>query len=365
MNPLLRRLLIVLPLVIVLIIGFVYFSDIIAYFFIAGVISIVGHPIVVFLDKLHIGKFRLPHSINALLALLSMITMLVLFVWLVIPVIADQAQAISEIDVEEVAATYDKPIKSLEQMLYKYGILPEGETINQTISNAVVNVVNYIDVSTILQGLANITGTLFIGVFAILFMAFFFLKDDKLFFNGIMMFVPSEYEEKAINILHESKRLLTRYFVGLGIELVSMVTLITIGGLILGLENAFLIGFLGGMMNVIPYLGPVIGACIGALLVATTNLGADLYTQLFPLVGGIIGVFVICNLIDNIVLQPLIYSNSVLAHPIEIFIVIMMAGSIAGILGMILAIPTYTVLRIIASRFLSNLKFVQKITRRI
>jgi predicted PurR-regulated permease PerM len=360
-----RKILLAFTILAILALGVWYFFDIVAFFFIAGVLSIIGHPLVAWLDKVKIGRFRLPHSLNALLALLVMVGGIVAFTAVVIPIIANQARTISQIDVDQVILTYDEPLSKLEKELVRYGVLQEGETLDQTVSEYVVRVMEYIDVSTILQRGVNIAGFLFVGVFAVLFMTFFFLKEDKLFFNGILLFVPSQYKEEAINILYDSKRLLTRYFVGLGIELMLMITLITTGGLILGIENAFLVGFLGGMMNVIPYLGPIIGATIGALLVATTNLGADLYTELIPMVGGILGVFVISNLIDNLVFQPIIYSNSVLAHPLEIFIVILMAGSLAGIPGMIFAIPAYTVLRIVAREFLTRYEFVQRLTKRI
>lgn len=345
--------------------GIWYFFEIVTFFFIAGILSIIGHPLVVWLDKIRIGRFRIPHSINALIALVVMISVIVGLFILVVPIIADQAKTISQIDVDQVVLTYDEPLSKLEENLVKYGVLNDGETIDQTVSEQVTKVMSYIDVSVILQRAFNIAGLLFIGIFAVLFMTYFFLKENKLFFNGILLFVPSKYKDKSVNILYKSKRLLTRYFVGLSIELISMVTLITTGGLILGIENAFLVGFMGGMMNIIPYLGPIIGATIGALLVATTHLGADLYTQLLPMVGGIIAVFVISNLIDNLVLQPVIYANSVLAHPLEIFIVFLIAGSLAGIPGMILAIPGYTVLRIVAREFLSQLEFVQRLTRRL
>ncbi len=346
-------------------VGVWFFFDIVAFFFIAGVLSVIGHPIVKWLDRIRIGRLKIPHSLNALLALLLMVGTLVTLIVLVVPIIVDQAQTISRIDVDEVALTYDEPLSKLENNLVKYGLLNEGETINQTVSEQVVQIMNYIDVSIILQNVLEITGLLFIGVFAILFMTFFFLKEDRLFFNGIMLFVPGRFKNEAINILSQSKKLLTRYFLGLGIELFSMITLITTGGLILGIENAFLVGFMGGMMNIIPYLGPIIGTTLGALLVATTHLGADLYTELLPMVLGIVGVFIISNLIDNLILIPVIYANSVLAHPLEIFIVILMAGSLAGIPGMIFAIPGYTVLRIVLREFLIRYEFVQRITRRM
>jgi len=144
-----------------------------------------------------------------------------------------------------------------------------------------------------------------------------------------------------------------------------MITLLSLGLTIFNVKNALLIGFFGGIMNVIPYLGPVIGAIVGVLLAVTTSLSYGLYAETVPLIFIVLGVFASANLIDNIVLQPLIYSNSVKAHPVEIFLVILIAGSMAGIPGMILAIPSYTVLRIIAKEFLSQFRVVQKLTKNI
>jgi predicted PurR-regulated permease PerM len=73
-------------------------------------------------------------------------------------------------------------------------------------------------------------------------------------------------------------------------------------------------------------------------------------------------VFISVQIIDNILFQPLIYSSSVKAHPLEIFLVIMAAGSLAGVLGMFLAIPTYTIIRVIAKEFFDNMKLVRKLT---
>jgi len=180
-----------------------------------------------------------------------------------------------------------------------------------------------------------------------------------------MLFVPSRFEEQGAAILQDTRHLLSRYFVGLSAELLSMMSLITIGLSFFSVESALLIGFLGGLMNVIPYLGPIIGASMGVVIAATSNVSLGMYEDILPISAIILGTFAVANLFDNLILQPLIYSTSVKAHPIEIFLVILMAGSLAGIPGMILAIPGYTVLRIIAKQFFSGSKLVQKITENI
>lgn len=92
------------------------------------------------------------------------------------------------------------------------------------------------------------------------------------------------------------------------------------------------------------------------------DLGLDFYTEMLPLILKVIGAFAAMQMLDNFVLQPFIFSNSVLAHPLEIFIVILVGAKLSGILGMILAIPVYTVIRVIARAFLSEFKIVQKLT---
>ena len=220
-------------------------------------------------------------------------------------------------------------------------------------------------VKTIFGNVLGLAGSIFIGIFSVVFLTFFFLRDEHLFYNGIMLFIPSRFEEKGANIMKDTRHLLSRYFVGLSAELLSMMTLITLGLSFFSVESALLIGFLGGLMNVIPYLGPIIGASMGVVIGATSNLSLGMYEDILPISAIILGTFMVANLFDNLILQPLIYSTSVKAHPIEIFLVILMAGSLAGIPGMILAIPIYTVIRVFAKEFFNNFRVVQKLTEKI
>jgi predicted PurR-regulated permease PerM len=181
----------------------------------------------------------------------------------------------------------------------------------------------------------------------------------------IMGATPCEYQTEVKHVLLESKRLLTRYFIGLCIDLTLVISLLTLGMWILGFKNALMIGFFAGIMNIIPYIGPFIGASLGVILGISSDLGLDFSTQMVPLIFEMLGVFVIVNLLDAMIFQPTIYSSSVKAHPLEIFLVIMMAGSIAGVPGMMLAIPSYTVLRIFAKEFFNKFYLVKSLTKNI
>jgi len=342
-----------------------YFSDILLYILIAAVLSVMGHPLVRFFNRVHIGKISMPHSLSALLALVIELMILALLIGIFVPVVARQASMISAIDANEVARAFRQPLEWAQALLMQYGLMNPGESLESYIVEEIGQLFVKIDFSQLLSHVLSFTSVVFIGVFSVVFITYFFLKDEGLLYNGILLVTPLKYHQEMNNILSSTRRLLSRYFIGICIEVLSMMTLLTLFLSILGVKNALLIGFFGGLMNIIPYLGPVIGAILGVLIGVTSELSVGIYSNLFILSVKTIGSFVVANLIDNMLLQPLIYSNSVKAHPLEIFLVIMAGASIAGIPGMILAIPSYTVLRIIAKEFLYNLRVVQKLTERI
>ena len=341
------------------------FSDIITYLIIAIVLSLIGRPLVKRFNTMRIGRFHIPNAMSALLALLVIILIVLSFVGIFVPLIASQARLVSDINFDLLGSSMQKPIAEMEVFLRQYNILSRDETIRQLLAQQIESILSFASFSQTLASIVGVTGSLFIAVFAILFLTFFFMKDPYLLDGMVEILTPVNYQNEVQSVLKQSKRLLSRYFIGLMIELTTMVTLLSLGLTLFGVENALLIGFFGGLMNVIPYLGPIIGAVVGVILTIFTALSTGMISDLFSLILIVVGVFFVSNLIDNVVLQPLIYSNSVKAHPVEIFLVILIAGSIAGITGMILAVPTYTILRVIAKEFLSQIKVVQQLTKNI
>ena len=342
-----------------------YFSNLVVYILIAAVLSFIGHPLVDLLDNVRIGKFRLPHSVNAGIVLLAISTVITLFFLIFVPVISQQSQIISSIDFDFLGDKIENYLQSVESSLTEYKILSSDQTLEKMISEELEGLVNMTSAQTIFKNVLGFAGTFFLGIFSVIFLTFFFLRDKNLFRRIIIAFVPTDLEGKANTILSDTRKLLSRYFIGLSIEVATMITLLSVILWIAGVENALLIGFLGGLMNIIPYLGPIIGTAIGVILGVAGGLSMEMYGDVLSISLIIMGTFVVANLIDNFVLQPLIYSTSVHAHPVEIFLVIMMAGSMAGVPGMILAIPTYTVIRIVAKQFLGNIKIVKQLTKDI
>ena len=118
--------------------------------------------------------------------------------------------------------------------------------------------------------------------------------------------------------------------------------------LFLGIKYALLLGFFAAIINIIPYIGPIIGTVFGLFVGITTTIETQgLYAEIIPLFIKMNIIYWAVHLLDNAIFQPVIFSNSIKAHPLEVFILIWVAGTLGGVLGMILAIPCYTVFRVI------------------
>jgi predicted PurR-regulated permease PerM len=217
-------------------------------------------------------------------------------------------------------------------------------------------------IQSFLGSLIGILGNILVAIFSITFITFFFLKDQRLFFESILMWVPDKYVDNVTRALYSIKRLLTRYFIGIVIQSTCIMILITIGMTIAGIDfqQALVMGLILGILNVIPYVGPWLGLFIAIIMGVASHINQA--ADVGPLVTYMIIVEAITHLIDNVVFQPVIFSNSVKAHPLEIFVVVLASGFAAGIPGMILGIPAYTVMRVFAKEFFYNFKAVQKIT---
>ncbi len=345
---------------------FWYFSNIVAYLLIAVVISFIGRPIVDFLNRLKIRGKHLPSALSAAVTLLFLWFVAILFFRTFIPLVTEQAQALSSINVNKAIQSLEAPIQKVEEFVSKYTI-DDNFNLKEEVVENIKSVIKISDVSNLFGSVAGTLTNLFVALFSISFITFFFLKDSNLFTEGVLLITPSKNEDGVRHVLESIKNLLMRYFVGLFFEVTLVGFLITMGLWAVGLPftTAVVIGLCAGILNVIPYIGPLLGASIGIVIGIITNLQVDFYSITLPLLGYMALVFMCVQLIDNLVFQPMIYSNSVDAHPLEIFLVIIMAGSMAGILGMMLAIPTYTVLRVIGKEFFNQYRFINKLTKNI
>lgn len=342
------------------------FSNVLVYILSAVVVSLIGHPIVRIFRKIHIKKLHIPDWISALLTILIIVAMLALIIAVMIPMVMNIINEASVASDSTVSGT--SWIEGVNQWLI--GIFPGlGPDFNLITSllKVLSDALSFSGVTGFVGSVAGVVVDIVVGVFTVSFISFFFLKDETLFGRIICALVPNKIEQMVSKTLDEIRQLLSRYFVGLLLEMLGVALINFLGiWLIARLDVSYALGIavIAGILNIIPYIGPLIGEVIGALLgmilkAGIPGIGLDVNVWLFGLI--ILAIMLAVQLIDNFVFQPLIYSTSIKAHPLEIFIVFLMAGHIGGIVGMLVAIPAYTVIRVIAVRFFYRFKVIQRL----
>lgn len=361
-NKLGRWILIALGLII-LIWALYTFKTIVLYFILSIIVSFLGRPLVLLIEKIHIGQWQCPRFLAAIFSMLLLASGAILFIALIVPQLVSQIEMLMQIDAEEIQHKLEEPLLKLETFANKYGLITVD--LEEKFTSTLINAIEFKSISSSVESIFSTMGNLLMGLFSIFFISFFFLKDSYLFDKMVFGMTPDKHYEKVDKAIKSTTSLLTRYFIGIVAQISLIMILLFIGLSIVGVENALLIAFLAGVFNVIPYVGPLIGIGVGLVLGITGSLELDFYEQTVPLLTGMLVVFGIVQLLDNFVFQPLIFSNSVKAHPLEIFIVILMSATLGGILGMVLAIPVYTILRVFAKEFLTRFKVVRSLTKNI
>lgn len=316
-------------------------------------------PLLVRIKRLKIKSFSLKPGISAIVTLLMFYGSIFTFLALFIPSVAKEAKVITNIDPQKILVSLEGPVSHIESMINDFS--EEPISITNYINEKVTSIISFSAVSKWINVITNLTGDLFLSFFAITFITFFFMKDSATILKGIYSIIPFTFRDEMDTILHESKTKLSRYFVGIFIEVFLVFSINTLGLWLIGIENFLIIALFAGIINVIPYIGPLIGIVIGATIVLTTNHQLDFTAELLPLVSYTAIVMLVTQLLDNFILQPIIYSNSVNAHPLEIFLVILIAGNLYGITGMIVAIPIYSILRVVIKEIRLNSKFLNEI----
>lgn len=337
-----------------------YFKTIITYILIASVLSLIGQPLVMQLQKIQLKGKRLPQSLIALISLVCIVGLIVVGIVSITPLVIEQAQMIANIDPEMVLQNLEEPIARVDGLLSNY-YSNNGESLRSYIDSTILSVLDVVNLKDLADNIIELTGDLFIAFFSITFILFFLLKDQGLIYRNVLALVPLKKQATFDTTVDNIKRLLSRYFIGICIDVTLIMLIVSVSLSFIGVEGAIVIGVFAGVLNVIPYVGPLIGAAIGISLGLATSLDLDFYTELFPLLIKIATVFACTHLLDGFVFQPFIYSSSINAHPLEIFLVIMVAANLYGIVGMVLAIPSYTVIRVIAREMLIRYnKFVNE-----
>lgn len=342
------------------------FRSIVSYILIAWVLSMLGQPLMRFFQRyIRIGKYKAGPNFSAALTLLSYFLVVALIGALFVPLFIEQAYNLSRVDYDSIARTMQQPIEHFQHWLTNKGIVDDGNAPEQWLRNTFNSSFDPTKIGKFISAVVSAASGLFVDISCIVFVSFFFLKEPGLFMSILTTLAPSKVEQQIHDAVKDISRLLTRYFGGILLQMSSITLYMWIFLSILGIQNALLIAFFAALMNIIPYVGPLIGGAFGILVTITSNVDMDFYSHLLPLIAKVALAFATMQMLDNYILQPRIFSKSVSAHPLEIFIVILMGAQVNGVSGMVLAIPVYTVLRVIAREFLYQYRIVQKLTENL
>lgn len=345
------------------------FRSILAYILIAVVVSLIAKPLMVFLQKIRIKGKKAPDWLLAAFSIIIVLGVLVSFISSVIPILSGIVKEISVANIETAAKGIAAPLAEINIFLRNmFPQLGEEFRLEVTILNELQNVFSVSMFSSVLGSAASILTSLAIGLFSVVFIGFFFIKDDGLFTEIVCALVPDRHEKTTEKAISDIGHLLSRYFIGVIVEIIG-VALVNFLGLYfvarLGFHASIGIAVMTGILNVIPYVGPFIGIALGTVLglllkyTSMTPIGLDVNFWVFTAI--LIAVLYFTQLVDNFLYQPLIYSTSIKAKPLEIFIVLLIVGTIGGPLAMIVAIPCYTVVRVIAFRFFGHIKAIRRL----
>ena len=346
-----------------------FFRDIIAYILAAVVVSLIAKPLVKAMKKVSIKGKHAPDWLLAALALILVLACFLTFAYIVVPIAGGIIKNISLGNIETSLKSIAGPLADLNTFLTQtFPRLGEDFRIEVAVVQEMQHMFNLSQFSSLIGSAASFFTSLAIGLFSVVFISFFFIKDDGLFTEIVCALVPDKHEETTEKALSDIGDLLSRYFIGVLLEVIG-VALINFLGLSLiarlGVNAALGIAVITGILNVIPYVGPLIGVVTGTILgliikySSLVPLGLDVGFLAFTAI--LIAILFFTQLVDNFVYQPLIYSTSIKAKPLEIFIVLLMVGYIGGPLAMIIAIPSYTVVRVIAFRFFGHIKAIKRL----
>ena len=337
---------------------FIYqIQTVIIYVIIAVILSMIANPIIEFLRQ----KLKFPNILAVVTTLTFFILLLIGLFSLFVPLITSQGNNLSLLDTKAIETRLISLYGQLDHYLRNHNIDIERVIKESDLSSKLK--FNYF--TDFFNSVINTVSSFGIGLVSIFFISFFFLKDKVLFIVGVKKILPDDKEERILNSIDKIRNLLTRYFFGLLIQLTIICILYLIVLLIFGVENAFVIAFLCAILNIIPYIGPFIGSILAGILTMLSNINNDFQTVTLPTTIYVTIGFFIVQLIDNNVSSPIIFSKSVNSHPLEIFLVILIIGTLFGITGMIIAIPLYTILKVIGKEFFPENKIIKVLTKNI
>jgi putative permease len=318
---------ILLSLCIIIFLSYI-FSDILAMLAVSILVSLLFNPVVAFLEE---------RGLSRLLAVLTVYALVVILIAssfsFLIPRVINQFNNLSATLTQEnlqlFFQQFERSLKSTFPFLKPINISEKFTNFFQNVLTSWTS-----NISDLMYSIVSLIAILVI----VPFMTFFLLKDNKYLMRGIINIMPNKYFEVSYSVLNKIGVQLGRFVRGWILDAFLVGLLCGIGLKILGINNAVSIGFIAGVGHLIPYFGPIVGG-IPAIIISIVQYGN------FSMLPSIIIMFLTVYAIDNGFIQPNVFSKATDIHPLVIIILIIAGSQVLGVLGMLLAVPTATVVK--------------------
>ena len=312
---------------------------VIVYIAISMVLALMLSPFTSLLKS----KLKFNNLFASITSLFFLLIIMIVVIGAFIPLIIEQSKNLSLLNNSQLKSNIENLIINVSEYFSSNNL-----TIYDFLSEfTVLSDIDFAFIPKLLNYIISEVGSIGIGLLSILFITFFFIKDGDLILNKINNLLPQQIKNNFLDSVSKIKVLLSRYFIGISVQIFRLFVLYSIMLSIIGIKNALVIAFLCALLNIIPYIGPLISIVLMAILTMTNYIDSMLIKEMLSKVGYIFIGFSIVQLIDNFLIQPYIFSKSVKSHPLEVFIVIISSGILFGIIGLIIAIPLYTALKVI------------------
>ena len=312
---------------------------VIVYIVISMVLALILSPFTSLLKS----KLKFNNLFASITSLFFLLIIMIVVIGAFIPLIIEQSKNLSLLNNSQLKSNIENLIVNVSEYFSSNNL-----TIYDFLSEfTLLSDIDFAFIPKLLNYIISEVGSIGIGLLSILFITFFFIKDGDLILKKINNLLPKKIKKNFLDSVSKIKVLLSRYFIGISFQIFSLFVLYSIMFSIIGINNALVIAFLCALLNIIPYIGPLISIVLMAVLTMTNYIDSMLIKEMLSNVGYIFIGFSIVQLIDNFLIQPYIFSKSVKSHPLEVFIVIISSGILFGIIGLIIAIPLYTAIKVV------------------
>lgn len=307
---------------------------------ISGILYYLLNPIVNWVER----KLHMPRTVGIMGLFIIVLALIVWGLVMLVPEIQTQFFAL----VDNIPHYWKTISTSLQDLFRNTQITQIQDELNKISSN-VYSELGKVGKNLFSQGLSGLSGmvsvitTICVSVVTVPFIVFYLLRDGTQLAPFILKYLPSKFRKPTYNVLRDINVQVASYIRGQILIAVAVGCVYMIGFSIIGLDYAVVFGVVAGFLNIIPYLGSWL-TMVPVVIIAFVTAGPIMVVK-------VVIVHLIEQLIESRVLQPVVIGSQLSIHPLTIIFVILTAGKLFGILGVVLGIPGYATLKVIVIHF--------------